>query len=221
MYDYNVRIKDFGDGKKQYTIYDEPIRSTDDGLNKELERIKKALSDTSISDDLRGFYQNALRHVLGEIDKKEELIIHEDELIDEQLEIFQERKEKARLHSAMNNNNRAKNKIYDYARSNQWEWFLTFTFSPEKVNRSDYDECKKKLTKWLNNMSNKFCDGQLKYLVVPELHKDMTNWHFHGLFANATGIQFVDSGYIDDKGKIIYNVPQYRLGFTKIGRAHV
>ena len=32
---------------------------------------------------------------------------------------------------------RTKKKVYDYAKSNEWEWFVTFTFSPDKVNRYD------------------------------------------------------------------------------------
>ena len=45
---------------------------------------------------------------------------------------------------------RAKGKIYDYSRANEWDWFVTLTFAPEKVDRYDYSSCTKKLSKWLN-----------------------------------------------------------------------
>lgn len=106
---------------------------------------------------------------------------------------------------------RAKNLIYDIARSNKWEWFFTLTFNPDVVNSFDYSEVTKKLSKWLNNM--KRCCPEMKYIVVPELHKS-GRWHFHGLFANVGTMRFVDSGKKDNKGRVIYNVGSYRLGFS-------
>lgn len=106
--------------------------------------------------------------------------------------------------------NRSLAKIYDLARSNVWDWFITLTFSPDKVNRFDYDECVGKLSKWLNNLRRSAPD--LKYLVVPELHKDGA-YHFHGLLACTCGIDFVPSGHYTG-GQMIYNIGQYKLGFT-------
>lgn len=106
---------------------------------------------------------------------------------------------------------RTKNKIYDIVRSNTWDWFVTFTFNKEKVDRYDYSEVTKKLSQWLNNM-RRICPG-MKYVVVPEQHEDGA-WHFHGLFWNCDGLQFVDSGKKDKEGRKIYNVWKYRYGFT-------
>lgn len=103
------------------------------------------------------------------------------------------------------------NMIYDYSRSNPWEWFVTLTLNPLKVNRYDYAECSKKLARWLNNMRKLSPD--MMYLVVPEEHKDGA-WHFHGLFAHCDGMAFVDSGKQDCKGRVIWNVGKYRLGFS-------
>ncbi len=86
---------------------------------------------------------------------------------------------------------RTKSKIYDYARCNQWEYFVTFTFSKDKVNRYDYSECTKKLSKWLNNLKSKNKD--LKYVVVPERHKDGA-FHFHGLFSGLNQKEIKYSG---------------------------
>lgn len=211
---HNVRLKNFGNGKKQYTIYLDTIVSTSDGLDKELEELRHKANNECLTDEQKIFYHEKFKETLGKIDQREELKINEEELEGEHLDFFLECKEKARLHSKLNNYKRAKNKIYDYARANQWEYFLTFTFSPEKADRSNYDEVKKKLTKWLNNISGRYCAGKLKYLVVPELHKDLKNWHFHGLLANCDGIIFEPSGLVDKQGRTIYNLPQYKLGFS-------
>lgn len=106
---------------------------------------------------------------------------------------------------------RSKNMIYDVAKSNGWNWFFTLTFNPDKVDSFNYDETSKKLSLWLNNMRKKCPD--MKYLVVPELHES-GRWHFHGLFANVENMKFVDSEKRDKKGRIIYNVDSYRLGFS-------
>lgn len=107
-------------------------------------------------------------------------------------------------------------KIYDIARSNYWEWFLTFTFSPEKVqNRKDYGECSYILSKWLRNM-RKLCPDMV-YLVVPEQHKDGA-YHFHGLFSGIDNMGLMDSGCTDKDGKTVYNVGRYKFGFTTATR---
>lgn len=107
---------------------------------------------------------------------------------------------------------RAKAKIYDYARANSWEWFVTLTFDPEKVDRYDYAGCTKKLSKWLNNMRSDAGAG-FKYIVVPERHKDGA-FHFHGLFAGCGALQIVDSGHVTKSGQKVYNIGRYRLGWT-------
>jgi hypothetical protein len=108
---------------------------------------------------------------------------------------------------------RTKNKLIDLVRSNNWDYFLTFTFNPDKVDRYNYDEVVKKMSVWLNNQRKKYFN--LKYVVVPELHKDGA-YHFHGLFSD--GLTYVDSGYKDKQGRVIYNVSDYKIGFTTATR---
>ena len=43
---------------------------------------------------------------------------------------------------------RTKNKIYDIARCNKWDYFFTLTFNPDKVNSFNYEEVAKKLSNW-------------------------------------------------------------------------
>ena len=124
---------------------------------------------------------------------------------------------------------RTKKKVYDYAKSNEWEWFVTFTFSPDKVNRYDYDECTKYLSKWLNNLRCKYKSPALSYLVVPEQHKDGA-YHFHGLFSGMNERQIVWTGkyvikrvrglrskFVRTKEKI-YKIGSYKLGWMTATR---
>lgn len=128
----------------------------------------------------------------------------------EKLFTFEELEHNAERSKAVSRK-RTINSIYDIARSNDWEWFFTLTFDPDKVDSFDYALCSKKLSQWLNNMKKKNAD--MKYIVVPEQHKS-GRWHFHGLFANVDSMRFVDSGHVDKKGKVIYNVGNYKLGFS-------
>lgn len=126
-----------------------------------------------------------------------------------------EKDKSEREHSIRVSVSRTMNRLYYLARSGRWDWFVTLTFSPEKVDRFDYGACVKLLSKWLNNCRRKVPD--MKYLVVPEMHKNGA-WHFHGLFSCCNGLGFTDSGKRDKKGVRIYNIGRYRLGFTTATR---
>lgn len=106
--------------------------------------------------------------------------------------------------------NRTIQNVYSYARANVWEHFVTLTFSPKKVDRYDYKDCTAKLSKWLNNLRRTCPDA--KYVFVPEHHEDGA-FHFHGLMSGISGI-LIDSGNHDKRGRVVYNVGKYRLGWT-------
>lgn len=105
---------------------------------------------------------------------------------------------------------RTKQSIYELAKNYWWDWFVTLTFSPDKVNRYDYVECTRKMSTWLNNLRKK-CPG-LVYLIVPEKHIDGA-FHFHGLMAGLDGAPIKDSGK-RTRGAVIYNLDSYKLGFS-------
>lgn len=118
---------------------------------------------------------------------------------------------------------RTRDKVFDYANAVEWEWFCTFTFSEEKVNdRTDFSEVSSKMSIWLSNMRSRYCPD-MQYVVVPEKHKNGA-WHFHGLFANCSGLGFVvavnnGKGVSFGKplvrgGQQVYNISRYKLGFT-------
>lgn len=109
---------------------------------------------------------------------------------------------------------RTKDKIWNICLANDWEYFVTFTFNPKIVNSKDYDDCVTKFHGWLDN-AKKICCPNLKYVIVPEFHADKEKFHFHALMSNLGLLQLIDSGRRKDKGtKIIYNIGNYRLGFS-------
>ncbi len=126
---------------------------------------------------------------------------------------------------------RTKDMIYKYAQSNTWEYFITTTFDPEKVNRYDYDDCSKSMTKFLHLLKQQNPD--IRYIIVPEQHKDGA-FHFHGVIANAPNLKIVDSGCfafgkhviktntipkgLKQKAVKIYNFANYRYGFSNISK---
>lgn len=77
---------------------------------------------------------------------------------------------------------RAKSRVFEYAMCNDFSFFCTLTFSPEKVSdRYDLDQCMKAFCKWLNNYNRN--RTSVSYLLIPEAHKDGA-WHIHGLISN-------------------------------------
>lgn len=128
-------------------------------------------------------------------------------------------KEKIR-HSARTSASRAKNMVYRIARSNEWDWFITLTFRRTDIKANDYDVIVNKLKIFLNNLQSRKCPN-LKYLIVPELHADKENYHFHGLLADCDGLSFVESGRYDTRRGFsvpIFNMPQWTYGFTTATR---
>ena len=117
-----------------------------------------------------------------------------------------------RVQSIMDSSKRSKKMIYDVTRSNNWEWFVTITFDPEKVDSKNYEDCTKKLSQWLKDIRKRHCKD-MKYIFVPELHKS-GRYHFHGLISDCEGLEMTDSDHVDKKGKVIYNIGKYKLGFT-------
>lgn len=131
--------------------------------------------------------------------------------LDKETQLTQADREALAERSVQNSLKRAKQKIYDIARANDWEYFVTLTFSPDKVDRYDYQACTDKLSKWLNNIRSRYCPD-LRYLIVPERHKDGA-YHFHGLLGSCDGLGLVPSGHFIH-GMPIYNIDSYNLGFT-------
>lgn len=78
-----------------------------------------------------------------------------------------------------NNISRAKSRVRELALCNSWEWFFTLTVAPEKGIRYNLSEVQRKVSDTFANFNKKY-NSKVKYLLVPEQHKDGA-WHIHGL----------------------------------------
>ena len=90
---------------------------------------------------------------------------------------------------------RAQDNFYGYGLSNDWHYFLTLTFSPDKVNRFDDDAVKSLWSNWLQEVRKDNPD--IKALVVPERHKNGAI-HFHGFLADCPNISLSQAYYPKD-----------------------
>ena len=122
---------------------------------------------------------------------------------------------------------RSKSKIFELAYCNPWDWFFTGTINPNKQNRTDLELFHKQLTQWLRNY-NRIHNLNIKFLFVPEKHKDGKSWHIHG-FIYGLPVDYLTQFQVGDKmgkgladkvlnGDIVYNWKAYydRFGFCDL-----
>lgn len=103
---------------------------------------------------------------------------------------------------------RARARVRRLALANDFKWFVTLTLDQTKIDRYNPDEIVRKLNQWCSNQVKR---RGLKYILVPERHKDGA-LHFHGFFNDA--LEAVPSGHHDRQGHEVYNLPGWTLGFT-------
>lgn len=112
------------------------------------------------------------------------------------------------------NARRARQKVYDYARCNNFDWFITLTFDPKKINSFDYNECAKALWEFTHHLHRKGC----RWLIVPEQHKSGA-YHFHGLVSGKLDVSLAVNPHngkvlTDGGGNAIYNLEKFPFGHT-------
>ena len=110
-----------------------------------------------------------------------------------QISKSKERTQKQIEHSIESSVNRTINQIYMLSRANRWDYFITLTIDLQKLDSTDFNLISQKLNIWTNNLKKRYAPD-LKYIIVPELHKDKRKWHFHGLFANIGKMSLDFSG---------------------------
>lgn len=109
--------------------------------------------------------------------------------------------------------NRSKQNLIGILRANRWDYFITFTFNPRLVNSDNYYEVCINAHRYMDNLRKNYCPD-LKYVLVPELHKDGEHYHLHGVIGNTDGLQLRVSGKTDKHGHIIYNIPSWKYGWN-------
>lgn len=94
---------------------------------------------------------------------------------------------------------RTKNRIFELAACNEFRFFCTFTIDEKKHDRYDLSLFRKDFAQFIRNLNRgRDDDHKIKYLVVPEQHKDGA-WHFHGLLLGLTenDLKTNEFGYYD------------------------
>lgn len=109
---------------------------------------------------------------------------------------------------------RARANLRRMALANDFDFFVTLTLDPARIDRYDGAAVTKALGRWCDNMVRRH---GLRYILVPERHKDGA-FHFHGFMAGE-GLKAADSG-VQWNGRTVYNLPQWTLGFTTAQRLY-
>ena len=98
-----------------------------------------------------------------------------------------------------NSISRSKARIRELSLCNPWDYFVTFTFDPNKVtDRHSLDDTIKALNEFLHNYNRRLPDDfKVRYLIIPEHHKDGA-WHAHGLIKGIrpTDLCINQNGYL-------------------------
>lgn len=126
---------------------------------------------------------------------------------------------------------RARARVREIALANGFDLLATLTTDREKVDRYDDKEVLRRFAKWAENQVQRY---GMKYVIVPERHKDGAI-HFHGLlrYSDEKGLSESGTYLVDgcDKprrpsspsdaaewekngARIVYNLSRWRLGFS-------
>ena len=104
---------------------------------------------------------------------------------------------------------RARLNVFDLCICNKFDLFSTLTFAPGKVDRDSYNQTYSSLKIWL---SNKVQRKGLRYVAVPEYHKDGHAIHFH-MLSNSDPVDLINSNH-RAHGEPVYNIPSWQKGFS-------
>lgn len=109
---------------------------------------------------------------------------------------------------------RSKARIRELALCNPWEYFATFTLSPERNDRFDLAAFVKRFGYWIGDYNKRY-GASIKYIMIPEKHPTSGAWHAHGLLHDVSAASLVrnEFGYLD--------LPYYRQRFGFISLSPV
>ena len=202
---YNTKIKRYRDGSYTLTYCNRRVFVNQEEKKEFIKSID--LEDSTKTEDIGN--------------EKVKEIVNKFESSQTTTEQKQKRKEERTDHMKT-----AVDRIYDIAFQNEWDYFLTITIDPEQFDSKDVKEVYKKLSKWLNNKQQR---KGLKYLLIPEQHKN-GGIHAHALINDCFKLEhsgrYLYSGKaykaetLQKKGidinllKPVYNVPEWKYGFS-------
>lgn len=114
-----------------------------------------------------------------------------------------------------NNLSRAKATVKELAICNSWDFWCTFTIDPAKYDRHNLDNYFRDFAKFLNNYNSYNCPSEhkVKYLLVPEQHKDGA-WHLHGFIKGIKPKDLI----INDNGYLTWKQYNKKFGFISMDK---
>lgn len=108
---------------------------------------------------------------------------------------------------------RARRIVETTARANLWDYFVTLTFDPQRVDSFDYAAVSEAVQKWRKSMKRKY--PSMEYVLVFEKHQS-GRYHLHGLLSGCS-LHLVPSACKAKRDQGIYNIPSdYDLGYTEV-----
>lgn len=206
METYNVKIKDYKE-QTVVTLYAQSVMEREklDNIIIQLKRYRTSISELILDNgDGMGYYACDYAYLDAEIKMS---------LFDEDLEQFydyvssrvkyiylahirtEDEKEERSIITSLS---RTKQKLYDLAYCNDWDMFITLTFSDEKLMNKygksawDYDTCVKALHSFFTVLKRKY--SEVAYLGVPELHHNYYDTR-NGDVVLLNGKWFTDKEY--------------------------
>lgn len=122
---------------------------------------------------------------------------------------------------------RARRRLFDLVSCNaDCNMMVTLTLNGEDFPRDEWGAIIPKLSTWLDNMTRR---RGMKYILVPEFHKDGKSIHFHG-FVNENSLSLSrainphNGKPIMQKGRAVYNIDNWKYGYTtavRVGKSAV
>ena len=128
---------------------------------------------------------------------KYKIILCKNDVWGERHQKCEKEKEEKEENKLDNNISRARGKVYEYAKCNEWDYFATLTLDRLKMDRYDLKSYIKSLGQFLRD-ERKRTGSEIKYLLIPEQHKDGA-WHMHGYFRGIpqSDVQLNANGYYE------------------------
>ncbi len=126
------------------------------------------------------------------------------------------------LKSMKRSRNRALDAIYSYVQANDWRYFVTCTFAPDKVDRFNSSAIKRLWKLFRQRLQYYYPDSRV--IAIPEPHPTSGAIHIHALVGGCDLSDWIKPAVNAKTGEIIvssfgdtvYNLLMYEYGFSTL-----
>lgn len=128
-------------------------------------------------------------------------------------EAEQKKSRKGSVNSEKLENNlcRAKNTVRELVLCNSWDYWCTFTLSPDKHNRYDLEAFVRNFGEFIHNYNRRHPGHKVLYVVVVEIHKDGA-YHMHGFIKGISPKDLYKNQY----GYLTWKQYEKKFGFVSM-----